>query len=114
MNVTARRTPIAEPLRIPIGAGWFSMGSEAGQSVERPVHRVWVDGFSMAATQVTVDEYARFLDATGTIPPPGWGDSQFSHSQQPVVAVSWFDAAAYCEWLSSVTGSHYRLPTEAE
>ena len=31
-----------------------------------------------------------------------------------MVAVSWDDAVAYCEWLSAMTGSHYRLPTEAE
>ena len=97
-----------------IAAGWFSMGSDAGQDVEGPVHRVWVDSFSMAATQVTVAEYARFLDATGSMAPPFWGDANFSRPQQPVVAVSWFDAVAYCGWLSMTTGSRYRLPTEAE
>ena len=105
---------IAEPSLIRIPAGWFLMGSEAGQDVERPVHRVWVDGFAMAATQVTVEEYGRFLKATGRETPPKWGDAEFSDPRQPVVAVSWFDAAAYCEWLSRVTGARYRLPTEAE
>jgi formylglycine-generating enzyme required for sulfatase activity len=105
---------LSAPLQIHVGAGWFSMGSDTGQSVESPVHRVWVDPFAMAATQVTVEEYARFLDATGNAPPPFWSDPNFSHPQQPVVAVSWFDAVAYCEWLSSMTGSRYRLPTEAE
>lgn len=90
------------------------MGSDKGQDVETPVHRVWVDGFAMAATQVTVGEYGHFLDATAKTPPPYWGDAEFRHPQQPVVAVSWLDAVAYCTWLSSVTGSHYRLPTEAE
>lgn len=68
----------------------------------------------MPATQVTVEEYARFLDVIGNALPPYWNDPHFSHPQQPVVAVSWFDAMAYCAWLSSMTGSHYRLPTEAE
>jgi len=90
------------------------MGSHAGQDVEAPVHRVWVDPFAMAATQVTVAEYQYFLEASGSTPPPFWNDANFSHPQQPVVAVSWFDAAAYCNWLSSSTGLHYRLPTEAE
>jgi len=105
---------IAAPSQIHIPAGWFSMGSDSGQAVEAPVHRVWVDPFRMAATQVTVEEYAQFLSATGTAPPPSWGDPNFSHPQQPVTSVSWFDAVAYCAWLSSVVGSHYRLPTEAE
>lgn len=108
------RVSIAEPPTIQIAAGWFSMGSDAGQSVEEPVHRVWVDSFALAATQVTVEEYARFLEATGNDAPPCWSDPNFSHPQQPVVAVSWFDAAAYCGWLSAMTGSHYRLPSEAE
>jgi formylglycine-generating enzyme len=106
--------PITDPLRIPIPAGRFSMGSDTGQSEEGPVHRVWVDSFAMAATQVTVEEYARFLNATGRTAPAFWGDPNFSHPQQPVVAVSWYDAVAYCEWLSAMTSSHYRLPTEAE
>ena len=59
-----------EPLLMPIPAGWFSMGSEAGQDVEHPVHRVWIDGFRLAATQVSVEEYARFLEATGSAAPP--------------------------------------------
>lgn len=114
MTLSGSRVAIPEPLLIPVPAGWFSMGSETGQSVERPVHRVWVDSFSMAATQVTVEEYARFLAATESEPPPCWGDPHFSHPQQPVAAVSWFDAVAYCAWLSSVAGPRYRLPTEAE
>ena len=114
MNLLTCRTQIVEPKQIQIAAGWFSMGSAAGQDVEGPVHRVWVDSFAMAATQVTVEQYARFLEATGRMPPPQWGAPGFCHRQQPVVAVSWFDSVAYCDWLSAMTGSHYRLPTEAE
>jgi formylglycine-generating enzyme required for sulfatase activity len=114
MSPVAGCVPITEPRRVHVAAGWFSMGSEAGQSVEGPVHRVWVDSFAMATTQVTVEEYARFLDAKGRMPPPCWDDPNFSRPEQPVVAVSWFDAMAYCAWLSANTGSHYRLPTEAE
>ncbi len=114
MTPAACRVPIREPIRIHIAAGWFSMGSKSGQTEESPVHPVWLDAFAIAATQVTVEEYARFLDATGIAPPPSWGDPNFSHPQQPVVAVSWFDAVPYCAWLSSMTGSQYRLPKEAE
>jgi formylglycine-generating enzyme required for sulfatase activity len=38
----------------------------------------------------------------------------FLQPLKPVVAVSWFDAVAYCAWLSEVTGRCCRLPTEAE
>jgi formylglycine-generating enzyme len=97
-----------------IPEGWFSMGSGTGQDGEKPVHRVWVDSFAMAAAQVTVSEYAHFLQATGSPPPPYWGEPDFVHPQQPVVAVSWFDATAYCVWLSAFCEATYRLPTEAE
>ena len=32
----------------------------------------------------------------------------------PVVGVDWYDAVAYCQWLSQKTKRTYRLPTEAE
>src|SRR4029077_13205839 len=95
-------------------AGRFLIGSEDGQDNERPVHRVWVDEFMLAACQVTNAEDAHFLDATGTEAPRFWHDPHFNHPQQPVVAVSWFEAVNYCEWLGHVTGRHFRLPTEAE
>ena len=38
----------------------------------------------------------------------------FSHPEQPVIAVSWFEAVKFCEWLSTIEGRKYRLPTEAE
>ena len=90
------------------------MGSEDGQDNERPVHRVWVDGFRLAECQVTNQEYASFMQASGAERPPLWDDANFNHPQQPVVAISWFEAARYCEWLSGKQGAHYRLPTEAE
>ena len=90
------------------------MGSGSGQDCERPVHRVWVDAFLLAATQVTNAEYAAFLRATSALPPPLWEDSNFNDPQQPVAGPSWFEASRYCEWLSAETGRLYRLPTEAE
>jgi formylglycine-generating enzyme required for sulfatase activity len=90
------------------------LGSESGQDNERPPHRVWVDAFLLAATQVTNKEYARYLEATGSTAPPFSADPNFSLPEQPVIAVSWFDAARYCEWVSEITGKQYRLPTEAE
>jgi formylglycine-generating enzyme len=107
-------TAAIEPRLISIPGGWFLMGSNAGQDCECPVHRVWIDSFFLAATQVTNSEYGRFLCATSSQPPPFWSDPNLSHPQQPVVGPSWFEAARYCEWLNAQTGRHYRLPTEAE
>ncbi len=93
------------------------MGSEngpVGQDNERPIHRVWVNAFSLAPCQVTNSEYDNFLRSTGHRPPPFWDNPDFSRPQQPVVAVSWFEAAEYCDWLSALTRQPFHLPTEAE
>ena len=97
-----------------IPSGWFGMGSDRGQDNERPQHQVWVGAFYLAERQVTNREYAIFLEASGVRPPPTWSDPNFSGPDQPVVAVSWFDAVLYCEWLGRATGRKCRLPTEAE
>lgn len=90
------------------------MGSETGQDNERPVRRVWVDDFCVAACQVTNADYSVFLGDTGAMPPPHWADPKFDHARQPVVAVSWFEAGQYCDWLSQRSRLRFRLPTEAE
>ena len=109
-----RPLPPAAPELVSISGGWFWMGSEAGQSNERPVHRVWVDSFKLAAFVVTNAQFAVFLEATRREAPPAWNHPEFNHPRQPVVSVSWFDATDYCEWLMQMTGQNYRLPTEAE
>ena len=113
-HLAASRAIFTEPLMVRISEGWFLMGSDAGQDNERPVHRVWVDAFYLAACQVTNAEYGQFLAASQHRKPLQWDDPLFSHPGQPVVAPSWFDAVAYCGWLSEISGRRYRLPTEAE
>jgi len=46
--------------------------------------------------------------------PQFWNDSERNNPSQPVVGITWFEARAYCEWLSAITGKIYRLPSEAE
>ena len=99
---------------VAIPARSFLMGSDAGQDCERPVHRVEIGAFVLAATQVANRDYAAFLAATGHAPPPDCAKPEFSDPLQPVVSVSWFDAVTYCDWLSAATGRRFRLPTEAE
>ena len=104
----------SEPAMVRIPAQWFRMGCETGRDDEKPVHRVWVDAFELAACQVTNAEYLPFLAARIISAPPYWGQANFDDPKMPVVAVSWHEAVAYCEWLSAASGKRYRLPTEAE
>jgi len=43
-----------------------------------------------------------------------WDLQPWNLSNRPVVGVTWFEAVAYCNWLSQEAGAKYRLPTEAE
>ena len=43
-----------------------------------------------------------------------WGNPVYSNPSQPVVGISWFEAYAYCNWLSEKTGKNYRLLTKNE
>ncbi len=70
MSLVPCRVQVTESPPIHIAAGWFFMGSEVGQAVETPVHRVWIDSFDIAATQVTVEEYARFLQRNPRLAAP--------------------------------------------
>lgn len=88
------------------------MGSDSGADDERPVHRVWLNPFELAAYPVTREAYGRFLAETGHEPPRDW--ALFGGLPDlPVVGVSWFDCQAYCQWRSAA-GDPVRMPTEAE
>ncbi len=113
-GVSGAGAAFLEPVMIRVPGQWFAMGCETGRDDEKPVHRVWVDSFEMAAYQVTNEEYERFLGATKASVPSCWTDPNFHDLRMPVVAVSWNEATAYCDWLSGVTEKTYRLPTEAE
>ena len=75
-------------------------------------HRVDITRrFAIGRYEVTFDEFDAFCAASGRWKPAdqGWG-----RGRRPVINVTWADATAYCEWLTSQTGKPYRLPGEAE
>jgi formylglycine-generating enzyme required for sulfatase activity len=99
---------------VPIPGGEFGMGQPDGRDEERPMHRVSVTPFLLCRYQVTNAGYEAFWHAAGRPCTPFHGQPDFADPLQPVVGVSWFDAVAYCDWLSRECGRRFRLPTEAE
>ncbi len=46
--------------------------------------------------------------------PRMWLDERYRQAAQPVVGITWFEARAYCLWLSHQSGRAFRLPSEVE
>jgi formylglycine-generating enzyme required for sulfatase activity len=102
--------------------------------------------FSLSTYPITISQFRSFIEDGGyamracwtsngwkwkgrTTSPAHWSDRRFAGQDQPVVGVSWYEAVAFCNWLSLKEGhqppcdesgrvdlraSGYRLPTEAE
>jgi formylglycine-generating enzyme required for sulfatase activity len=116
-SALAQETLEAQSIRFRlIPGGWYFLGSppnEIGRYAdEAPSHKVNLKPFYISVTEITNAQYARFLKATGHKQPLYWQDRNLNGPNQPVVGVTWNDAAAFCRWLTRVTGAPHELPTE--
>ncbi len=119
-----------EPDMVAIKAGQFTMGSNSWKTTS-PEHTVSIKAFKMAKYEVTVKEFAQFINATDYKAPRqciqmagnpwfaslagSWNANTLSRSRfEPVTCIGPKDAEAYLKWMSKETGKKYRLPTEAE
>lgn len=111
------------PEMVFVEGGTFQMGSNDGQSDEKPVHSVTVGSFMIGKYEVTQELWESVM---------GNNPSNFKGSKRPVEKVSWYDAVEFCNKLSEKEGlqkaysrsganttcdfnaNGYRLPTEAE
>ena len=107
--------------------GALTLGGEA-PSGSRASYLAAIPAFGIAKTEVTNKQWAEFLAANpdwraankATLMDKGLVDDSYladwnGADDNPVVGVSWQAATAYCEWLSSRSGSGYKvvLPSEA-
>ncbi|MFQ6035318.1 MAG: SUMF1/EgtB/PvdO family nonheme iron enzyme [Sedimentisphaerales bacterium] len=83
-----------------------------GDYDEHPTHEVTISKpFYMSVTEVTNAQYEKFDPLHMHVR----GKRGFSiDNDEAVVFVSWYEAKAFCDWLSKKEGLPYRLPTEAE
>ncbi|MBN1451681.1 MAG: SUMF1/EgtB/PvdO family nonheme iron enzyme [Anaerolineales bacterium] len=91
-----------------VPAGEFQMGSENGDSSEKPLHAVDLDSFWMDRTEVTHAMYARCVNDSGCYEPSNEKYYDYDYADHPMVNVSWYDAVNYCKW------AERRLPSEEE
>jgi formylglycine-generating enzyme required for sulfatase activity len=128
---------------IRIDPGTFIMGSEHNYideykwTYELPQHEVTIDySYYMGSTEVTLEQFGLFVAGTGHVTDAekegwafianhekGWHDvvchdwrfpGYVQTDAEPVTHIGWYDAVAFCQWLSEKTGRDVRLPTEAE
>jgi formylglycine-generating enzyme len=100
--------PVSDSDTVAVPAGWFLMGSDEGRRSNQPQRKVYLDSFYIQRTEVSREEFGRFIDATG-FQAAGWdGIPDASDANLPVVGALWQEASAYCEWAGM------RLPSEAE
>ena len=100
---------------------------------EKPQHTLELSSYWIGKTEVTNAQFRPFVEGDGytnrdywtaagwawqqenkLTQPAYWNEAQWNGDTQPVVGVSWFEAVAYCRWLSKQTGHEFRLPSEAE
>jgi formylglycine-generating enzyme required for sulfatase activity len=124
------------PMMVVVPGGSFQMGDAASdddlESDARPSHTVNIGRqFAIGVYEITRTEFESFVKATEFAPKAecniyeteSWfvkDDADWQHpgykqsGNEPVVCITWLDTRAYVEWLSSVSGHQYRLPSEAE
>jgi len=131
---TVKIIPGGQKLHLVRPQGSFRMGAsrrEPGRRANETARQVkLVRPFYLSGTEVTNAQYRKFKPAHSS----GFAEGQsLDADDQPVVGVSWEDAAGYCNWLSGREGlppaykevngrlqpvlpmtSGYRLPSEAE
>lgn len=81
-----------------------------------PAHPVTVKSFEISKTEVTNEEYAEFMKATGHAAPESWGNGKLPKNQEkmPVTFVLLTDAKACADRVSKRDNKICRVPTEAE
>jgi formylglycine-generating enzyme required for sulfatase activity/tetratricopeptide (TPR) repeat protein len=121
-NNLKKKVPLSKFDMVLIPAGEFQMGSNNGESDEKPIHTVYLDEFMIDQYEVTVNKYkqcvlAGICEITKTDNSSAKDQTIFNkycnydksdRGNHPINCVDWYDAKAYCEYVSK------RLPTEAE
>jgi formylglycine-generating enzyme required for sulfatase activity len=110
-------TVVRGPVSVAMGSPLDEKGRQPGEdSAAEPQHTVTIPrSFAIATTEVTVAQFRRFLDANPALKRGYQYDgapdrmaqvlARFSpHDDGPAIAVTWYEAAMYCNWLSMREG----------
>ena len=95
-----------------VEGGSYIMGATSDQYdpdtyTDKPAHLVFLSSFYIATTEVTNQLWKAVMPDRETLSPSGY-------PYNPISYVSWYDCQEFVRRLDSITGFHFRLPTEAE
>ena len=103
-----------------VEGGCYQMGDTFGDadeksdnivySLEKPIHRVCVDGFWLGKTEVTQGQWHKIMGSN----PSKFKKFFKSSDNYPVESVSWNDSQEFIKKLNQLSGKIFRLPYEAE
>ena len=100
------REPVTGMEFVFISGGEFYMGADNWDLDEKPVHKVFVDGFWMGKNEVTQGQWQAVMESN-----PSYFKNGYTY---PVEQVSWKDAQDFIRRLNAKSVTKFRLPTEAE
>lgn len=110
-----------EMVLVPPGRFWMGSHEADGEPNEMPRHEVVIDyPLLVGKFPMTFQDWDFYLDQAmrspigGNRAPHVPRDNGWGRGRQPVVDVSWDDAAQAAAWLAETSGKGYRLLTEAE
>ena len=80
-----------------VPAGEFVMGSDKGDEVEAPPHRVYLNAFYIDKFEVTNGRFAKYVETIQSEPPWGFTNKETPviHAESPVRWVNWMDSMGY-------------------
>lgn len=90
-----------------VAAGVFTQGVDGRAAAAGPAHAVYLDAYYVDLHEVTLRQYARFLESEDAAKAVA-ADNAGGRDDLPAAGVSWRDAVSYLKWAKK------ELPTEAE
>ena len=100
---------------IKVMPGTFQMGSESGDSDEKPVHQVTLTNtYFMGETEVTQGLWYAVMGQSPTSDGNKWESQYGIGDNYPAYRISYEDCQKFLTKLNQLTGQQFRFPTEAE
>lgn len=105
-NDKESKKPMVSYEMVSVKGGRFDMGDDSGAADRKPAHAVVLKDFTIGKYEVTQEIWEAVMGSNPSI---------YNNCDKcPVTNVSFNDIQSFLDKLNTMTGKHYRMPTEAE